>query len=599
LPAQVVRILGDLRFSIDGPVLALAAGPDGSAWSVEEPGVLRRWDVESGQQLAQQHLSDLELVWAFAADAKLLASAGDDLSLWEPATGRLLITVPQPSWVTALSFHPTEPLLATGHDDGVVRLWNLDAGVLTAELAEHGEAVSALAFSADGGRLASAAEDRTCFLWDPDAGRVVGRLEGHTDHIHQIGWHPGGSHLATACWDTTARVWNTQTCEPVFLLNGQAEVVSAVAFSPDGRLLATGDSQGVIWVWEPLQGKVVHKLRGHAGQVNALLFRRGGRQLLSGGDDRRLHLWDLAASQPSQPPAGGTSCASPRLALSPDGRWLAQATGGPAVQLWDTAAGTKARSLEHPAGVCAMSFSPDGRWLAAGEVTGTIRLWSAADGQPGPVLDWHKEGITALSFSEDARSLASAGGTDGYVYIWSLETGEPTLLITEATDNCTAETVAFAAAGQTVAVGGVDWLSTGGSDGAVCVWDVGQRSKVAGFAGGTTRLAIRPDGRHLAVATLSDSVCLYDLQSRTLITELTDHHGFVNALAYDKSGALLATGSEDGFVRLWHAESGEPFAELDLGSPIKDLTFSPDGRVLYTAQANGTTFVVDLTDHWP
>src|SRR5262249_7729221 len=99
VPPAVTRIFCDIRFRIDTPALAIAFATDGTAWSVEEEGILRHWNANNGQELAHYQLSDLETVWAFAADAALVASGGTDFSIWETKDGRYRFTVTQHSWV--------------------------------------------------------------------------------------------------------------------------------------------------------------------------------------------------------------------------------------------------------------------------------------------------------------------------------------------------------------------------------------------------------------------------------------------------------------------------------------------------------------------
>src|SRR5207237_112650 len=106
-----------------------------------------------------------ETLWAFSGDGRLLASASNDLSLWHVESGRLLATLAQPSWITALAFAASGRRLATGHDDGGVRVWDLTHGALTGDLAGHDQPISAVVFSPDGRRLASAGEDRVLRLW--------------------------------------------------------------------------------------------------------------------------------------------------------------------------------------------------------------------------------------------------------------------------------------------------------------------------------------------------------------------------------------------------------------------------------------------------
>src|SRR5881227_2489369 len=109
--APVRRIFGDLRFHTDGELSALVFESDDTLWSVEDSGFLRKWNAAAGQLLQSAYLSDVETLWTFSGDARLLASASDDLSFWDVREGRLIKSVPQPSWVTALALNPNASLV--------------------------------------------------------------------------------------------------------------------------------------------------------------------------------------------------------------------------------------------------------------------------------------------------------------------------------------------------------------------------------------------------------------------------------------------------------------------------------------------------------
>src|SRR6185437_7566145 len=194
------RVFGATPFHTDGELLALRFAPDGRLWSVEELGVLRHWDLDTRQQIGWHDLADSASLWCFSASAHYVAAGSDELSIWETGTGELLACWPQLSWVTALAFQPGGLLLASGHDDGVLRLWHYASQRLAYELRNpivytgtHGSiAISALAFSPDGQTLAVASEDKSILLWDLASGEVRGQLVGHTDRIPALAWHPDG-----------------------------------------------------------------------------------------------------------------------------------------------------------------------------------------------------------------------------------------------------------------------------------------------------------------------------------------------------------------------------------------------------------------------
>jgi WD40 repeat protein len=163
-----------------------------------------------------------------------------------------------------------------------------------------------------------------------------------------------------------------------------------------------------------------------------------------------------------------------------------------------------------------------------------------------------------------------------------------------AADGCTVESLAFLPGGGILATGGIDWLATGGTDGAVCLWDVRQPGPVAAFNRGTTVIAVHPAGRQLAEASLTDTICVWDVDGQRLAFELSGHSDTVTCVVYHPEGRWLASGADDRTIRLWNTETGEAAAIHELDTPIKALCFSPDGRSLFTGNGNTTSYQLDV-----
>ena len=149
----------------------------------------------------------------------LVVSAGLDNAaiVWEPAGGRtggtrLLHPTPVRS-VAATGRGVKAQLVATGGDDGVIRMWDvsnpdkLPARDLEKYLNDsHGAAVTALAFSPDGRFLASAA-GRDVWVWSVAEKKKLYSLPGdHRDAVTALRFTPQAT-LVTAARDRAVRVW--------------------------------------------------------------------------------------------------------------------------------------------------------------------------------------------------------------------------------------------------------------------------------------------------------------------------------------------------------------------------------------------------------
>ena len=118
---------------------------------------------------------------------------------------------------------------------------------------------------------------------------------------------------------------------------------------------------------------------------------------------------------------------------------------------------------------------------------------------------------------------------------------------------------------------------------------------------GIQALAFDRDGAKLATGDGNGNTYLWNVSSRRKIATLTDSGTGsvgVQAVAFSPNGEVLATGDYDGKTYLWNVATGDQIATLtdpETGpTGVQAVAFSPDGKTLATGDSNGSAYLWDF-----
>ena len=256
----------------------------------------------------------------------------------------------------------TESTFATGGDDSLVCIYNLDSQEIKTKLQGSLKAITSLCYCPSNADLIlGSSEDCIARIWGVSSGRIKHTFTGHVSRVNTAQFSENSVHVATGSHDRTIKIWDFSRgycTRTIFAVS----VTNDCKFINDGMISSAHLDQSLRF-WDVQGGALVKEIPNyHAGQIVGI--EKMDNEILTLGRDNKLNLMDLrtfSVIRSYHEESFSISSNYSKASFSPDGKFVISGGNGGFCFIWNKLDGTIVSRLnQHSSAIVSALWNPKG-----------------------------------------------------------------------------------------------------------------------------------------------------------------------------------------------------------------------------------------------